>query len=439
MLIRNFFALTLLAQLLFYAFKIANGAVFPDELEHFERCQYYFREFTLFIHDLPSTYRYGPISTSPFFYHFLMGNLQHLQPYLAPGLHNMIFLRLANVILGMLTYYFSYCTICELTKDRLIKFTTLLILTNTMMYVSLFAAVSYDNLTNCLAVISFYHLIKIANAPLSDFQLFRKHLLYFILISLMGCLTKITYLPLLLIQIPILFYYGKKFFHPQLWQQIPRQNYLLLMAIVLFLSLNGGVYLRNLLLYHTPVPSCQKVLGEEICSTTAGMVKRDAHLKQENASEPLLPFQRYFKNYIEHTLGSTFALHGHMTMIKDTNALQKEFMLIAFALALLLLFNSKHCFSNPSFNLLFISALAYASIVLYTNYQSYIEIRSIGHAIQGRYNFPVLLNLVLILVYGSMHGLASKIKWALLLYTTYTFVKGNLYYFLKHSTPLWFN
>ncbi|MBF0366456.1 MAG: hypothetical protein HQK50_12865 [Oligoflexia bacterium] len=444
--------LGLLLQLFYFAIRIKYWEIFPDEYEHYLRSNFYLKEFMFFISDGPQTYTYGSLRTNPFLYHFLFGNaMRVVDPLNLSQASVLLYLRFLNLLLALVKYYYAYLTIKLLTEDRAIKLLVMVLLTNLIMYVSLSVAISYDNLVNTMAVISFYYLLKMVNTQSEEVLQFRLSVTLFLLASLVGTLTKMTYLPLLAIQLVILCFFYRKLmlsfkavltsFKPI---KIKTHEYVIAVAIIILLILNGGIYLRNLILYHSPLPTCGKVLGEQICRDFSGMYLRDYTLKEQNKKTPVMSFGEYLGSYFEQTLGSIVGIHAHKTLSRNSSECAKEIWIITLAILLLLFFNFKECFSNPVFNTLFFSSLAYMSVVLFHNYATYLEVRLFGIGLQGRYNFPIIVNLIIVLVYGALSGLhrfwwIKWVKWPIVFYVSYVFIRGGFYYFNKHVDPSWFN
>ncbi|MBF0360872.1 MAG: hypothetical protein HQK49_07665 [Oligoflexia bacterium] len=455
-----------LVQLIFYANKVCIYGVFPDENEHFERILLYVRGNFLFITDNAETLTYGPLRTAPFFYHYLMAQLLKLNLW---GIEPHLYFRYINIIFALIRFYFTYLIVKEVVHDRVIRLIILMVITNIMMLVSLSAAVSYDNLINCLAVISFYYLIKIVQNKTVQSKTIqsnkRWYIEMFILVTLIGTVTKITYLPLILVQVVVVvIIYNKKLvtiFKETLAacsvNSFKLKEVLSLVAILFFLFLNANIYLRNIWLYKTPTPDCAKVLGKQTCIDGAGMYQRDFHVKNQNKDKPRLPFWGFLTNFTERVLGSSLAIMGHKSIEKEFPAMHKEIVIMVAALLILFLFNFKRCFiendidndsdnDNNAFNLLFFTALFYLLILFIQNYQTYMEIGIIRIGLQGRYLFPVILNIVIVLCYGSMIGFTNSrvvkylkwLKWPIFFWISYVFIRGNFYYFIRHTDGSWF-
>ncbi|MBF0313265.1 MAG: hypothetical protein HQK50_05560 [Oligoflexia bacterium] len=420
-------------QLLYYAIKITYGGVAPDEYEHYHLLKLYYAKWSILMDDTPSSYPFGPRRTTVFLYHFLMGNLLHLNLF---KMNEYLFLRLFNVVIGMGTLFFSYKLAGEITKNRLIILTVLVVLTNLMMFSLLSSSITYDNLTNCMAVASFYYLLKFSKSGE------RYALMLFVGVTLVGLITKVTYLPLLAVQMLVLLpLFYRRWSQLSFLHKLNFKEWILLPLLLTLLFFNSAIYLRNLVLYQTLDPSCEQVLGSEICGGAATSYKRDQELAEQVEAkklQALMPLPHYLKEYFSLTMQGILSIRGHMTIGKNDAMMSKEYKLLLASLLILLLFNFKYCFKNTQFNLLFFPAVAYLLIAFTHNYLTYLKFREFGVALQGRYNFPVLANVVIILAYGGMSRFSNWIKWGALLLTTYILLKGNFYFFLKNVPSNWF-
>ena len=158
----------------------------PDEITHFGLCVA-FSSAALVPADSADTFRYGAIAHQPFFYYLLMGKLLSINVF---PLSDLVFLRLMNGALGVLTAIYGYRWIGLLTGNALVRLLFLAMLTNTLMFTGLSASVSYDNLANLLVAMSFFYLFAFFD------QRNAKQVAAFALSILAGCITKRTLLPL---------------------------------------------------------------------------------------------------------------------------------------------------------------------------------------------------------------------------------------------------
>ena len=182
------FLMYFLLRLLFFAAILPPNAP-PDEQTHVGIIQIYSKVFFL-PENSSQTYEYGLVTNTPFLYYWIMGKALSLNIL---NISDVLFLRLLNIPLAFATIFFIVSTLHLLTTDRITKILLVIMLTNTLMFSVLSASVSYDNLTNLLSAMSIYFFLaflKYRNVNM---------LAATFLCQLAGSLTKITFLPLILI------------------------------------------------------------------------------------------------------------------------------------------------------------------------------------------------------------------------------------------------
>jgi hypothetical protein len=175
-------------RLLFFAIGIAPQ-VPPDEVTHFGKSQVFSQVFFL-PDNTPASYEFGLVTNIPWLYYWIMGKLLVLNVF---GLSDLAFLRLCNIPLVFGTIWYTWRMLRLITEDRLASVLLVIMLTNTVMFSFLSASVSYDNLTNLWAAMALYHLFAFFKERSGN------QLAASLLCQLAGCLTKITFLPLVLI------------------------------------------------------------------------------------------------------------------------------------------------------------------------------------------------------------------------------------------------
>ena len=109
------------------------------------------------------------------------------------GIPDLLFLRLLNIPFAFATIYFVWRMLRLLTDDRLTQILLIVAMTNTIMFSFLSAFVTYDNLTNLLAAMAMYYLLAFFQTRSGDL------LAASFLCQLAGSLTKISFLPLVLV------------------------------------------------------------------------------------------------------------------------------------------------------------------------------------------------------------------------------------------------
>ena len=177
-----------LIRLLFFAVSI-NPYVPPDEIDHLGISQYYSHSLLLPV-DSSASYKFGPITNKPPLYYFLMGKLLKLNVF---PMQDLLFLRLINILLGLLTVVLAFKIIQSLTSNKLTHLLLLILMTNTPMFSFLCASINYDNLVNLLAAWAIYTLLRFRTEQSLN------QLLTLGIIILLGIYTKLSFIPLAIV------------------------------------------------------------------------------------------------------------------------------------------------------------------------------------------------------------------------------------------------
>jgi len=412
----------------YFALNIKLG-VSPDEIHHYTLSNLYSQTQSIPLKDTISTYQFGPVSTTPYLYHLIMGkslnlNVFHLQP--------LLFLRIFNIILSLISLYFFYQLIKLITKDKIIQVCSLIIQTNLLMYVFLSSMVSYDNLINLLSIISTFLLLKF----IDKFK--RIYLLLIILITLLGTLTKFTYFPLVFIQSLILSVYFKNYINRQfLLKKLSTKEWLVIFPIIFLTIINLNFYLNNYINYKQLDPSPEKVIDQALLQKYNLQFQRNQEAQETIKDRPLIKLNIFSKKYFYQTEGTIFGILGHINQIKYTNDLKPYNLLVIISLILFLL-KIKSILKNKTITVLLIISVLYMMIVFVNNYYQYLTYRIFGLALQGRYNFPVLPNLIIIFIYSLLSPFNKKIKILITLLISILFITGGFFWFISKSTPEWY-
>lgn len=457
-------------RLLFFALTIASF-VPPDEVTHAGLCQVFSRVFLL-PDNSPGTYEFGLVTNIPWLYYWIMGKLLHLNFF---GVSDLIFLRLLNIPLAFGTVWYALRLLRLLTDDRLAQLLLVVAMTNTAMFSLLSASVSYDNLTNLLAVMAIYYLLAFFKGRSGSL------LAASILCQLAGSLTKVTFLPLVLaLNLLLLIHEWRNL------RNIPaalniycrtagRRAWLPALAILVALGLNLQLYAGNYLRYGSLNPSMSDVLSTENAmqyriaaretifrlytdgkisymealqmaggiehpgdkSDTFFMLMNYENLKR-NPGLWMGPLQ-YAKSWLENMVGSIFGIKAHLPMYKDARYSIPLYLIMALAsLGFLLRWRPRESgWLPPSLAAI---AFFYAGYIMYkVNYNAYLYYGTPGITLQGRYLFPVLGPVYVLSCYYLLRLFrADYIRLALALGTALLFIAYDFPWFLTHATPEWY-
>ncbi len=427
-----FFILLLFATKLCFLAASVNTAIPPDEQDRIETIRLYSRHPGLVLPDTPS-YHLGVLSRRPFLYFWVMGRLLHLNVFFP----DFLFLRLVNIFLALGTVIFARRFFDQLCDDKAVALFACFVLTHIPMFSFLNAFVSYDNLVNLLAAACFFFLFRyIRDARPGD-------IFNVVALSLLGCLTKQSFLPLFLIFALIILMegirrdglprFGRKYFETINARKIARA-----LVLCFLLLLNVRLYGVNLLRYGKLIPACTQVLTYEQCRQKENFrVYQELNRRTEKIPrEEFLPPHLYFFGWAEGMQNGILGIFGHKLLFKSRAELfpYNIFFLIAFGLFL-------RNFRRWDKALLLSAAAAFvyiAALFLFVNYRSYLKTAYIMAGLQGRYLFPVLFPLVFMFSRSLLYPKNALWRGCVILLAGGIFFWGDLPYFLLNVPEYWY-
>jgi hypothetical protein len=462
------------ARLLFFAVSI-SPYVPPDEVTHFGKCMI-FSQTLLLPENSPASFQYGLVTNVAWLYFWIMGKLLHLNIF---GIADLTFLRLLNIPFAFGTIYFVWRLLRLLTDDRLTQVLLITAMTNTLMFSFVSASVSYDNLTNFLAAMATYYLFAFLKDRSGTL------LAVSILCQLTGCLTKITFLPLVLALNAVLLVHEIR--HLQLipralkeWFQVSRSRGIALFLTILFgLTLNIQLYGHNYLRYNAFEPQMFDVLpleqalkyrlagrayilkqfmegrisvekARELAETyishpgdrndTIGLVKDYAYL--ENHKEKMFGPFSYSAIWALQMIGSTFGIKAHLGMLNYsvTFPLFVVLMLLT-GIAFCMRWRPRPWTSAWLPACLAAVAACYGFILMYIiNYGAYLSTRDLGVTLAGRYIFPVIGPIYVLSSYYLLRLFTGRnVRLGLWLAVFLIFIVSDFPFFLSRVTPAWYD
>lgn len=457
------------AKALFFALRIRER-IFPDEATWYGTIQLFSRSRWLPV-DSPESYHLGLITHLPSLYFFLLGKLLTCNVF---PIDDLIFLRLANVFLAMLTVVFAWRLSTRLGVTLPVKILSLVMLTNTVMFTFVSGAVSYDNLSTLLAVLSLYYFVCF----LQDRS--RRHLLMFVLAILAGMLTKSVMIPYGLGLIMIFFFYerGTLLNVTKLRTVVIsdwRWRELLLTALCLIaLALNVILYGGNQVRFGSLLPSMNMVLPVEDCLQNRLFVRdyvvrefksgklplldaqrlalsirdpgdrasawsqlAEAANKNKQAATPLMGRWRYVLEWVQVVVARTYSVAAHISLFKYEKDFYGYYALFALAGGIWAIRFRELLIpgmGGVGFIVLFYTAILMQGV----NYTHYRGTGFSGVALTGRYLFPVLIPLYLL----TAHALLTKMpRWWQLsvgLGVAGLFIAGEFPWFFRLAGPEWY-
>jgi hypothetical protein len=463
-----------IARLSYFAITIRPN-IPPDEITHVGVIQLY-ASAPVFIEDTPSSYQYGLVTRNPYLYYFLLGKLLKLN-FLAANPY--LILRICNIVLAALTIFISLRLAMLLTQNSLVRVLFILMLTNTPMLAFLFASVSYDNLANLLAALSLYSLF-------SFFQTKNSISLWcFLVFTLSGTLTKISFLPLGLILFLIYLYERRRLITSDFKNLLSsalsgggRSIFLTTLAVAL-LGANFQLYGANLYYYGNLVPACDQVLTTDQCmenrifarnrilmdyktgkisfqnaSMAADRIKHPGdrwdtqvllkrvmldkeRIKKGRKPKPIDLFS-YFHYWTNAIKAGTYGIHAHLHIKKLPSEMIPYNLLLLTAFLLWV----RHVRLEERTRYLNYLAVVFGFYLLflvgYVNLRQFLITRPISLGVQGRYMFPVIVPVYILISQYLLTPFRKKIQFALVVLVGAMFILGDFPYFYWHATQKWF-
>ena len=424
-------------QALFFAFYIKENLP-PDEFYHIKLSEIYSKHFGL-VNNGENTYYLGEISRVPFLFHWLAGRVINIKNLIFPNLMNYIALRLFSVFISCLNVFIAFKIIRFLTKDKLVHILFLTMLTNTLMFVFMSGAVSYDPLSVLFSALIIIFTLK----------LFQHHnietLALVVLFTLLGCITKVTFLPLAFISTIFLVVHEIKYIKKyqadikEIFKIKKGKRFRFIVCTVMilfFLGLTVNLYGTNLIRYHSIKPSCAEVMKVEQCMKNGEFAN---YYELESVAPPeeslMKPFW-YVPHWLYLMVDRTYGIFTHLKLSLTYEWFLVYFLILVFGIIKFIRDYDKKRVEQPYFLLLII----FYTIVLmmFTNYLAY-KTHGIIHAgVQGRYMFPVLIPLYALLSSSILSFKNKYIKWVLFISVMVVFLYGNLPFFVRNVTDEWF-
>jgi hypothetical protein len=404
---------------LFVALTLKTGII-PDEPAHFIFSKHY--STTLGIPpDSIETYSWGwYIKQNPFLYHWIMGRVINITTLINPTISDLGLLRtlrVVNTFFALGTVIFCFLLSDEIIKKKWWRLLPVLILTNILMFVFLAGGVNYDNLANLLSIAAIYFFIL----ALKQTAFITHTLLWMIFIGL-GTLVKFPILPLALamaIAWMVRLITQRKALIPF---KLIRPHLILFVLLLIIIGGNFAIYGINLIRYQALTPPCPEILTITECEISPFIIRY-----QEIALEEKLtitesirmgfpsPLRYALDDWVWHILLRSFGVVGHQSYFPLHLILfyQIVFYLTLFLSFINLLYHRK---INTVALHLFWVMLFYSITLLINNYNSELVYGFLQISLQGRYIFPIIGIILVLLTHVYMKVPSRLIQWVSVLF-----------------------
>lgn len=445
----------------------------PDEVTHFG-ISTIFSTALLLPDNSPASYQYGLVTNIPWLYYWIMGKLLHFNFF---GVSDLVFLRILNIPFAFVTVYFVRRLTTLFTDDGIVRLLVVVAMTNTLMFSFVSASVSYDNLTNMLAAMSFYYLTAFFKNRSARF------LASAVICILAGCLTKITFLPLVALFL-LLFVVREAAnigsFAPKTGTMFTepgsRAGMVMLVAILAGLLLNIQLYGGNYLQYKAISPSVEAVLplekamqyrlfarGKIFEQFRHGQISLDqahemaSHIthpgdrkdtvtlidnyayKQQAGFKPL-GLLTYTAIWTLQMLSTSFGIKAHIGMPNHGLSFIPLTVLILFVIAAYLVrWRPRDMVWLPT-SLLAVAVCYGIFILVRINYPNYLDSTDIVMTVAGRYIFPVMGPVYVVsCLYLLRLFKGEKMRLGLAVFAALVLILSDFPFFLAKVTPEWFS
>lgn len=371
----------------------------PDEDHHYQVIQLFSKVWSLRIDDSADSMKYGTLSVWPYLYHRILGYVAVVTENL--GLPTLFLLRGINVLLSGAFFCCAALLCSKLTRNVLVQLLFLGLLSNIPKLQMLGGAISYDNFINLLSVLLILWTLRLWHNPTVSNGLGVG------IILCTGSLAKLTFLPWVLFTTPLVLVriLQRGALHVSFTEgRLKKISLPLVLGFIVSFSLCLDLYLRNLYLYGTPIPSPEQVWGYETAYENYPLFHRDEEWRKQAlaSAEPMLSPYAWFRRYAYMVSQSTLGIQAHKNYGRrlDHIALYRLVWLPFLVGSLLLLIPAvrRRMFSDEL--VLSNSLLALAHGVFYfcfiagENYVGYLSMGMFGVGLQGRYTFPALAPLL---------------------------------------------
>ena len=415
----------------FFAINLRTGfepgtGIMPDEIEHVFWSNHFATTWGL-PENTPETYINGPVARKPILYYWLNGRIINLLGLLNAGgnaLVTLVVLRLISVFYSLLTVIVVYFSAREVIESPWWRLFVVFCLTNTLMFIFLSGGVSYDNLTNLLSAASLYFLIRVLNK-----KPFYTNSLGWLIVTCIGSLVKITMLPEAAISglVWLWFIFRERAnidFRPR-WNRA-----LAFLAIIAFVlvTMNLSYHGSNLLKYHTLQPKCNQILTDEQClqdkfnirAQTINLPKKLSLLDVYKQGYPD-PAEWFMDTWSVLMLRMVYGIFGHKSYTPDV-IITVYRLLFAWWLVVIVRSAKKPTYITGA---LLVSIAFYTAILMFKNYNAELTTGFKQIGIQGRYIFPVIGPIYLLMGYYLASFPHTRLRRATALVAILVFLWGT--------------
>jgi|GEM_PF-1056307 len=411
----------------------------PDEGWHIGIIEYYkHHSLDPFITDQTSGFVLGDITRfSGYLYHYLMSLVA--RPLGFMGDYAYFVLRLINVVIAAASVYVLGKVGDEIKLPTKLTNFGLFILTNSMMFIFMAGAITYDNIQVFVASLCFLYLVRLLG------KVNYLNTLSLVLWLLVGLMIKKSFFPLAFLigfaaLVCVSMYIAKT--KPNLKQMLAKefaQSKKMFIVLGILTLIFSGLFVErhvvNYAIYRSVDVICDRVHSKKNC-TEYPIYKRNTALANE-AEKTTTKIRKtvFAKAWLIEMRNSIYRVSAHKVMFLSSYFTAA---VIIFYIGCGLAYIRAFDFVKKESKLIIITsvAVAYGLVLMWVNYNTYNKYGVFGLALQGRYVFPVLGILLISSGYYLHKAIPEKLKlmWApiaLVTYMVFMLFGGALYFSAK--------
>lgn len=421
-------------QALFFALTIKESLP-PDEAYHLKLSQVYSKTLSR-PSNSEETYYIGQIEDTAFLYHWISGRIINLKDTLFPALSDLMTLRITSVLTGVLSIFIAYQIIKLLTKDKFSQTLLVIMLTNTLMFVFMSGSVNYDPLTAFFSLLIIYFALRLFKHKTIE------NIFFLLLFLLLGALTKITLPPFAFIVSLFLviheWKYRKKYFESLkvFWERKKALIILFALIISILVGLNTNLYIVNFIKYKNMTPECTQVMELDNCMKSAEYSFHRGIIESAPPINERVTIYWYFHHWIYYQIESLYGVLAHTSMILPHRGVLCFYGI--FIISIILFIRNFDFKSSEQKFLSFLIVSYLAILFFFVNYPTYKEQGILHSGVQGRYLFPILVPIYVLMASNLSHIKKRYFKIGLFLLFSSIFIYWNIPFFLSNVTNEWF-
>lgn len=415
----------------------------PDEAAHFAFAKIFASTLGL-PNDTPETVAIGwQIQHNPFLYHWIAGRVVQILTLLRPTISDrtlLIALRLMSVLMSAVSLVFLYLTSKLLIRNKWLQLLPVFMLLNTLMYVFLSGAVSYDNLANLFSFVAIYFFTLAFKGK--DFT--RNTILMITSVGI-ACLVKYSVLPLAFGLVTWSVFLVIKRKNEQYVVKFEKKQVVTILLAAVIVVANIALYGYNLVVYRSLTPTCEQMISGNLCQTSvySQRFKELALPSKLTISESIEqgypdPVEYVFYSWIPNILYRIYGVLAHLSFFPQHIVVLFYILYIFYLVLGVKVFPGKPSTIYIAFGTI-IGLFCVALLSMNYNAELVYGFKQIG--MHGRYLFPVMGVFYLIIVKILEKGKKIKLTWLLGFCTLALFLYSGPLSLLIHYTTVfkdWF-